>query len=225
MQKFLWVYVLAFTALVVFADAEKEVLTDKHLQVMKKVTVQSEGEPVSKVLAKMFVQAKKDFVIEPKISQPIFLSFTNLDFDEALERICQIANLQYKFQDDIYYIDSVSSQEKNPKPKTVPAKIIEALPKKSRLSKNVLKREVSINLRKTSLRNIFRTLARQTHIKIEIDSKVPHLILDLSFKNISLHEALNLLTSKLGLMYQFTDHRSILILKPLKHSLKIISNS
>ncbi len=223
MQKFLLVCLLASTVLVVFAASKQDPLDDRNQQVMRKVTVQSEGEPVSRVLAKILVQSKKDFVIEPKISQPIFLSFTNLDFDEALERVCQIANLQYKLQDDIYYIGLVSDHENHTKQKEIPSKIIQTSPKKNRLSKSVLKRNISLDLKKSSLRNVFRTIAQQSRVKIELDSKVPHLILDLSFKKISLKEALDLLTSKLGLMYQFTDHRNILISKPLKHTLKIIS--
>src|SRR4051812_35562885 len=68
------------------------------------ISVKAKGDDVRSVLSDMFNQTKKNFVLAPGVRFVLYLSLDKVEFDEALEIICQQANLRVEIQNGIYYI-------------------------------------------------------------------------------------------------------------------------
>ena len=73
-----------------------------------KVTITSKGRDVREVLYDLFVQKKKNFVVEGVEKVELFLNLTDISFDEALEIVMKQAGLKYDLQSDIYYLSKKS---------------------------------------------------------------------------------------------------------------------
>jgi hypothetical protein len=198
------------------------------------VTLSSNGSDVRKVLYELFTAAKKNFVCDLKTYQPLYFSLSQVDFEEALLLICQVASLRYKLQDDIYYISPLpkantpfkskmaskegktASSVVTPQMKIVSHESPSPVLVHKKLSREVLQRNITMRLTKAKLANVFSELGRQAKVSIEVDSTVPSYTVDAVLVNTSLRQALDLLSKKTGLAYEFTTQGTIRVRKVQK---------
>ena len=150
----------------------------------------------------------------------LFLSLNTMDFDETLEIVCRLANLQYEIQNGIYYFTKVRPATSTPnKPNTAGNTGPTANPSSiaaraiGKLSETVLKRAVSGTFTKVDLRAVVKQLGDQAKVTVEIDERVPKYKLDFKLNPTSLGFALKTMAERLDLELVFTDHQT-LVLQP-----------
>lgn len=198
-----------------------------------KVTVKSKGDDVRTVLATIFEQAKKQYVLPVNFRFALFLSLEDAKFDKALSIVCKQTGLEAVEEDGVYHVRVApkkpiepvkpepkvepKDEKKEPEPKPLPAPAkTEPAPapvKKGILSPHVLARKVTTRLNKAEIRAVFAAMSEQTKVPIEIDEDVPTYKLDAFLIKTSLKYALDKITSATGLEYRFTDRGTIVILK------------
>jgi len=183
------------------------------------VTVQANGTDIRQVLYQMFTQTKKSFVLEPGVHFALNLNLENVEFEEALQIICQTAHVESDVQDGIYYIGPIKSKA----PKALPDAEAPA-PIPARLNHSVLTRRVTMNLHKTPIAVVIAAISKETHVQIDLDSKVPGYRMDAVLHNVSLKSALLQITKAAHLQFAFTDHHSILVSPAPDDSVVAISN-
>lgn len=173
------------------------------------VSVSAKATDVRSVLADLFAQAKKNFVVQPGIQFALYLSLDKVAFEDALDIICKQANLTFMIKNEIYFVS---------KKPIVAAEI----PKpKGTLDKAVLDSKVTTKLYKTDIRVVFAELAKQANIEIEVHKSVPNYKLDAVLSKTSLKYAFDKITDATGLKVKFTDHMSIEIYKPDENKVTI----
>lgn len=224
---------LALTlALVPFAGFAQE--TGKADKVeTPKITVKSKGDDVRTVLATVFEQAKKQYVLPVNFRFALFLSLENADFEKTLSIVCKQTGLEYVIEEDVYHVRVASKKpaekpvEKTTEPIKVEAKEEDEKehdakavptppkpePKKGILSPHVLARKLTTRLNKADIRDVFAAMSDQTKVPIEVAADVPTYKLDAFLIKTSLKYALDRITSATGLEYRFTDRGTIAILK------------
>jgi hypothetical protein len=178
------------------------------------VTIASRGQDVRQVLHDLFDQAGRNYVIESVPRIELFLSLTGVEFEEALQIICQIASLEVDVQNGIYYVTRRPPQPRlsvNPGPAAAgPAAAAPARPR-GRLPDTVLQRRVTSRFTRTDLRTVIADLARQTNVRIRVAEDVPRYLLNASLVNASLGYGLDLIAQAANLEYEFTDEQSIVL--------------
>lgn len=174
------------------------------------VTIASKGKDVRDVLADLFNQAKRNFVLDSNVRQSLYLALTGVEFEETLEIVCKVANLEYEIQNGIYYVKAVppAKSASTAKPSATPQ------PPKGKLPETVLTRKITTRFAKTDFRDVVKEIARQTNVRIEVDPAVPKRFVDAYLIDTSLKYGLDLLTTALGLEYKFSEFQSIVIAKP-----------
>lgn len=197
----------------------KEVQTDAAGM----VTITSKGRDVRDVITDLFSQSKKNFVIENVPRTDLFLSLNNIDFDETFAIICRLAKLDFEIQNGIYYITRLDPN----KPKTqltnrtTPTNPMAGdttptttNPKfQGRLPQSVLEKKITTRFNKTDFREVIKAIARQADLWIEVDPTIQARRIDAYLIDTTLKQALDMLTSALGLEYKFTENMSIMITK------------
>lgn len=177
---------------------------------VKEVSISAKGDDVRGVLADLFAQAKKDFVLEPNIRFVLYLSLSNAEFEEALQIVCKTAELKYEVQNGIYFVTKkkpvVAPPQVVPQP-VAEVKIVEA--PTGKLPAQVLSKIVTTRLSKTCLREVLREIGRQAGVTIEIDETIPRYKVDAFLLQTSLKYALDVLSKATGTKYVFTDRQSI----------------
>ncbi|HRI45114.1 MAG TPA: hypothetical protein PLL78_01565 [Fimbriimonadaceae bacterium] len=174
------------------------------------VSISAKGDDVRRVLVDLFSQAKKDFVLEPNIRFVLYISLTDVDFEDALRIILRTAELKVDLQDGIYFIS-----KKKPIPQVAPLlapqpkPVVE--PPKGKLSAQVLSKIVTTRLSKTDLRETVAEIGKQAGITIEVAESIPRYKLDAFFIKTSVKYALDVLARALGVRYVFTDRQTILL--------------
>jgi len=176
-----------------------------HSSSIQTVSIASKGQDVRSVLADLFTQAKKNFVIEPNVHFALYLSLSDMEFEEALGLVLKTSSLKYELQNGIYFI----SKDKGT---TAPAA---TTPDKSsgKLSPLVLRKKLTVNLHKDDIRSLFAELTNQTGVMIEVDPKVPNYKVDAVLKAVTLKYALQNICKPAGLTYRYTDNLSIMIVQ------------
>jgi type II secretory pathway component GspD/PulD (secretin) len=176
------------------------------------VSISAKGDDVRRVLADLFAQAKKDFVLEPNIRYVLYLSLTDVEFEDALRIVLRTAELKYELQDGIYFISKkkpvpvvVPPLEPQPKPTPAPE------PPKGKLPAQVLSKVVTTRLSKTDLRETVAKIGRQAGITIEVAETIPRYKVDAFFIKTSVKYALDVLSRALGVRYVFTDRQTLLL--------------
>lgn len=198
-----------------------------------KVTVKAKGDDVRTVLATIFEQAKKQYVLPVNFRFALFLSLEDADFEKALSIVCKQTGLEAIEEDGVYHVRVAPKKpvEKAPE-KAEPIKIeakeedekeatkatpappkAEPAPKKGILSPHVLSRKLTTRLNKADIRDVFGAMSEQTKVPIEVAADVPNYKLDAFLIKTSLKYALDRITSATGLEYRFTDRGSIAIIK------------
>jgi type II secretory pathway component GspD/PulD (secretin) len=198
-----------------------------------KVTVKAKGEDVRTVLASIFEQANKQYVLPVNFRFALFLSLEDADFEKALSIVCKQTGLEAVLEDGIYHVRVAkkapevkpeTKPEPKPEPKPVVAKPEPAAPKaepapapapvkKGILSPHVLSRKVTTRLQKAEIRAVFAAMAAQSKVPIEVDPEVPAYKLDAFLIKTSLKYALDKITGAANLDYRFTDRGTILVTK------------
>lgn len=195
------------------------------------ITISARGLDVRTVLHDLFTQARKNFVLENVSRTELFLSLQAVDFDETLEIICRLANLQYEVQNGIYYISKVrpATAQANRNPASTPSSASAASAPANRTSgsagtasasvarpsgrlpQTVLQRTVTGGFHRLELREVMRRLGEQAKVNIEVDERIPRYRLDFKLNNTSLGYSLRVLTERLELEFVFTEQQTILI--------------
>lgn len=174
------------------------------------VSIAAKGDDVRGVLVDLFAQAKKDFVLEPNIRFVLYLSLTDVDFEDALRIVLRTAELKAELQDGIYFIS-----KKKPAPVVAPLPAPQtkpvADPPKGKLPAQVLSKIVTTRLSKTDLRETVAEIGKQAGITIEVAESIPRYKLDAFFIKTSVKYALDVLSRALGVRYVFTDKQTILL--------------
>jgi len=185
------------------------------------VTISSKGKDVRDVLTDLFAQAKKNFVIENTPRTELFLSLNNIEFEETLQIICKVTNLQYELQNGIYYIFRPGSTRTGTGPMmpNTPQKVV------GKLSDAVMKKKFTTRFNKTDFREVIKAISKQTDVTIEIEPSLQARMVDAYLVDTTLKQGLDMLTSALGLEYKFTDNMSIMIFKPNPNRITVVDRS
>ncbi len=181
------------------------------------VSIASKGLEIRNVLYDLFTQAKKNFVLEPNVHQALFLSLSGVEFDEALQIVCQVSDLQFEVQNGIYFIGKkkIGGVAAAVALRPNVAVVREAPPKPlGMVSDQDLKRKLTVRYTKTDIRDVFKEISKQTKVKIEVSPSVPAYKLDVYLIDTSLRFALDNVTKAAGLAYRKTDQLSIVIEAP-----------
>ena len=184
------------------------------------VSIDSKGSDVRSVLHDLFKQSKKNYVLEPNVRFVLFLSLSDVEFEEALQIVCKQASLAYERQNGIYYVTKKKSPVVESEPKN--SEVIKTAPPvvqkpKGKLSPDVLLKKITTKFDRTALRKIFAELAKQTGIEIEVAEDVIDYKMDAHLVGTSLKYALELITEAAKLRYEFTDNKTLLI-RPIEMS-------
>jgi hypothetical protein len=180
------------------------------------VSISSKGTDVRAVLHDVFTQTNHNYVLEPNVRFVLYLSVKDVDFEEALQIVCKLANLDYELQNGIYYVGPKKKQtapKADPKPEVKPEAPVKKAPTGT-LPAGVLQRRVITKLPKTDFKSVVAELTRQTGVPIELEPAIEKWKLDAYFNGSSLKYVLDSLAEAGGLEYKFTDHLSILIGRP-----------
>lgn len=185
------------------------------------VTIASKGKDVRDVLTDLFAQAKKNFVIENTPRTELFLALNNIEFEETLQIICKVTNLQYELQNGIYYIFRTGSTRTGTGPMmpNTPQKVV------GKLSDAVMKKKFTTRFNKTDFREVIKAISKQTDVTIEIEPSLQARMVDAYLVDTTLKQGLDMLTSALGLEYKFTDNMSIIIFKPNPNRITVVDRS
>jgi hypothetical protein len=180
-----------------------------------KVTIASRGSDVRPVLFDLFTQSQKNFVLEPNLHFVLYLSLAGVEFDEALEIVCNLAGLGYQIDNGIYFIGKkkvggvagfVTNAE--PKPTTPPTTA-----KKGKLTESELNKRLTTRLTVTAITDVFKSFTQQTGIEILVDKDVPVYRIDAYLIDTSLQYALDVIMRSTGLKYTLTDDKQVRVSK------------
>jgi len=193
---------LAWTQDGASAAGKNEVLVAQDSGLVK---ISSKGTDVRGVLYDLFSQCKKSFVLAPNTRAVLFLSLTDVPFDEALEIICHTAGLKYEVSNAIFYISLNKKEELvKPKPEVAPKPL-------GRITEKEIMSKVTTRFTLTDIRQVFGELQSQTGIVIEVDKKVPAYKIDAFLVATSLKYSLDVVTRAAGLVWTRTDNHTLLI--------------
>lgn len=170
------------------------------------VNVSAKGDDVRVVLHDLFTQSKHNYVLDPGVRFALYLSLTNVEFEEALQLVCKNASLKYELQNGIYFVSKAGNA---PAPNPAPAKPVEPPKPKGKLPESVLNRMVTTRFDKVDIRNLFDELSRQTGVQIELEKAIPAYKLDAYLIKTSLKFALTTICDAAKLKYTFTDNLTI----------------
>ncbi len=169
------------------------------------ITITSRGHDVREVLFDLFEQGSKSFVLEPSAKVDLYLALSGVEFEEALQIICRVSQLEFTLDNGIYFISKRSGTGAG----TQGGPVIPPPP--IRLTENDLKRLVTTKMERADIRAVFADFQRQSGIIIDVDAKVPAYKLDAFLVGTTLKFALDTVTKAADLEYVLTDSRSILI--------------
>jgi hypothetical protein len=140
----------------------------------------------------------------------LYLSVKDIEFEEALQLINKLANLDYQIQNGIYFVGPKKATPPKTPEKVAPSKTepVGMLPPSS------LNKRVTTRLAKTEFTAVVAAFTKQTGINIELDPKIAKWKLDAFFNGSSLKYVLDTLSKAGGLEYRFTNHLTVEIFKP-----------
>jgi hypothetical protein len=179
-----------------------------------KVTIASRGSDVRPVLFDLFTQSQKNFVLEPNLHFVLYLSLAGVEFDEALEIVCNVAGLGYELDNGVYFIGKrkagqATAAVTGPKPTTVPPVVF----KKGKLTDHDLNKRLTTRLTVTAITEVFRSFTQQTGIEILVDKDVPVYRIDAYLIDTSLGYAMDVIMRSTNLKYTLTDDKQIRVSK------------
>ena len=181
-------------------SGEATVNTDVDVNEDGLVTIASRGGPVRNVIFDLFDQTKHSFVLESNIHFILFLSLAGVEFEEALNIVTDIANLEYEIDNGIYFIGKKKVGPTiilTPKPTTMPTKVIKIV--RGKLTAVEMSKRITTRLSMTKLSDVFAELTEQTGVEIILDKDVPMFRIDAYLIDTSLHYAVTLVVRAAGL--------------------------
>ncbi len=211
MKKIIALIAISMFALTAFADEAVPVKVDGN----KLVTISAKGSDVRGVLHDLFTQSSKNYVLEPNTHFSLYLNLKDIEFEEALQIVCKLADLDYDIDNGIFYVNKVKKAP--PKSETPTQQTpVQTQPQqpKGTLSNTVLNKRLTTRFQKTDLRTIIADIAKQTGITLEIAPDVPAYKLDAFLIETSLKFALDTICDATKLSYKLTNNMSIRIEKP-----------
>lgn len=167
------------------------------------ITITSRGHDVREVLFDLFEQGGKSFVLEPGAKVDLYLALSGVEFEEALQIICRVSQLEFTLDNGIYFLSKRTGAGAQGGPVIPPPPI--------RLTENDLKRLITTKMERADIRAVFADFQKQSGIIIDVDAKVPAYKLDAFLVGTTLKFALDTVTKAADLEYVLTDSRSILI--------------
>jgi hypothetical protein len=178
-----------------------------------KVTIASRGTDVRPVLFDLFTQSSRNFVLEPNIHFVLYLSLAGVEFDEALDIVCNLANLEYTLDNGIYFIGkrktgAVDMTANKPNPTNPPQET-----KRGKLTEAELNKRLTTRFTKTLLADVFKSFTQQTGFEIIVDKDVPLYRIDAFLIDTSLQYALDVIMKSTNLKYTLTDDKQVRISK------------
>lgn len=211
MTRLIALIILGLTPFLAFSDE-----APKTADIPPTVSIDSKGLDVRGVIHDLFTQTKRNYVLEPNVRFVLYLSVKDIEFDEALQIVCKLANLDYQLQNGIYYVGPKKTVvAPKTQPKTEP-KVEPVVPTKpaGTLPQSVLAKKVTTKLAKASFKSVVAELTKLSNVDIELDPALAKLRLDAFFSNSSLKFVLDTITEAGGFKYRFTDRLSIEIYQP-----------
>lgn len=209
MKKIIALFALCALAFTAFADETPVKVDDNKL-----ITVSSKGSDVRGVLHDLFTQSNKSYVLEPNTHFALYLNLKDIEFEEALQIVCKLANLDYDIQNGIFYVSKIKAK---PEPKqeseAKPQQPVQPAQPKGTLNVNVLNKLLTTRFQKTDIRAILADISKQTGVTLEIAPDVPSYKLDAFLINTSLKYALDTICEATKLSYKLTNNMSIRIEK------------
>lgn len=185
-----------------------------------KVSVKAKGDDVRTVLATIFEQAHKQYVLPANFRFAMFLNLENQEYPKALAIVCQQTGLVAQEVDGIVHVKVAPKPVvAPPAPAPIPAAPVIAkpvptpTPKPAPLTPAVYAKKITTRLNKADIRDVFASLAEQTGVPIEVDAAVPDYRIDAFLIKTSLRYALDRITTAGKLKYAITDHGTIAISK------------
>lgn len=178
------------------------------------VAVEAKGDDVRNVLHQLFTQSKKNYVLDPGVRFALYLSLSEIEFEEALQLICKNASLTFEVQNGIYFIKRAPA----PQPK------VEEKPK-GKLPETVLARPITMRSERAELKAILAEFTKQTQVPFELDPSVPAYKLDAFLTKVTLKDALAQICAAAKLEMVFTEKQTILIKKKTEENRVSLSES
>ncbi|MBS1707976.1 MAG: hypothetical protein JSS65_04560 [Armatimonadetes bacterium] len=192
-----------------------------------KVTISSKGREVRDVLYDLFTQSKKSFVIESETKGNLYLSLTDVPFEQALTIVLKQTDLCCWMDGDIAYIRKASSMSAGLDANTNPQRVFESKkpkatetpqkpkaadkPKVTKAPALDLDKPITVNLTKVGLREVMKELSKQTDIEIVVAKDVKDYKLDAHLEGKTLRYALELITKSAKLQFGTTDYGAVLV--------------
>ncbi|MBX3118143.1 MAG: hypothetical protein KF784_03695 [Fimbriimonadaceae bacterium] len=197
---------LAISALAFTAIADETPVKVEN----KNISISSKGSDVRGVLHDLFTQSGKNYVLEPNTHFALYLNLKDIEFEEALQIVCKLSNLDYDIQNGIFYVNKVKAKAQ-PKQEPTPQQPVQTAAPKGTLNVNVLNKLLTTRFQKTDLRAIIADISKQTGVTLEVSADVPAYKMDAFLINTSLKYALDTICEATKLSYKLTNNLSILI--------------
>ncbi|MBI1331356.1 MAG: hypothetical protein JST12_16720 [Armatimonadetes bacterium] len=194
----------------------------------KTIKVKSKGDDVRSVIATIFEQSGKQYVLETNVYQTIYMSLDDVTFEKAIDIVSKLADLDFKEKDGIWYVHTMAPTKKAPVTKTTPitakngtkGAVPKTIPPAAAAAETFkdpneidLTGRLTVQMKKVDIHEVFAEFSAQTKVDIEIDDTVPAYKLDAYFFNTSLKFALDKICKVAKLKYSFTPSKTVRISK------------
>jgi hypothetical protein len=202
-----------------------------------KVSISSRGKDLREVLYDLFVQVKKNFVLESMPKTELFLNLNDVSFDDALSIVLKQGSFKADVRDSIFYISRSSTvavpsgtgSPTGPAPLskseglpsttpidngdigpggTAPVKT-QSDPLSGKVTDAELRKRLTTRYALVDLRDLLADFSKQTGVIIEVDADVPTYKVKAFLIDTSLKFALDTVVKKAHLKYLRTDLHSI----------------
>lgn len=179
------------------------------------VTVTAKGHDIRDVLYDLFTQSGKNFVLDSGVRFVLYLNLDKVDFQTALDLVCENGKLSYDVKNGIYFISKKESG-KSTTPQPTPVGHGGAAPARSakgKVTAQELQKRITTRFSITDLRKVFEEFSKQTGIQIDVDASVPAYKVDAYLIDTSLKYGLDVLCEAAKLKWVATEKGTIKITK------------
>lgn len=114
---------IAVLALAFSAIAQTTPQTTTAPNQAQNVKIKSKGEDLRSVIATIFEQTGKQFVLETNFHQSLYMSLDGISFEKAIDIISKVADLEFEEKQGIWYIHKKAPTALNPNLKPIPRQI------------------------------------------------------------------------------------------------------
>ena len=177
------------------------------------VTVTAKGHDIRDVLYDLFTQSGKNFVLDSGVRFVLYLNLDKVDFQTALDLVCENGQIGYEVKNGIYFIGKTRSEKaagqiQKPSAKPTPPK-----PRSGKITTQELQKRINTRFSVTDLRKVFEEFSKQTGVQIEVDASVPAYKVDAYLIDTSLKYGLDVLCDAAKLKWVATEKGTIRVTK------------